>query len=68
MKKIVFVLNPHSGKALIKNALLKIIQVFSEAGYDVTVYPTKAPLDGYEYLKSVKVNMMCWYAAAVTER
>lgn len=51
MKKIVFVLNPHSGKALIKNALLKIIQVFSEAGYDVTVYPTKAPLDGYEYLK-----------------
>lgn len=25
--------------------------MFSEAGYDVTVYPTKAPLDGYEYLK-----------------
>lgn len=52
MKKIVFVLNPNSGKALIKNALLKIIQIFSEAGYDVTVYPTKAPLDGYEYIKS----------------
>lgn len=51
MKKMVFVLNPHSGKALIKNALLKIIQIFSGAGYEVTVYPTKAPLDGYEYIK-----------------
>ncbi len=52
MKKMIFVFNPNSGKALIKNALLKIIQIFSEAQYEVTVYPTKAPLDGYMYLKS----------------
>lgn len=52
MKKMIFVFNPNSGKALIKNTLMKIIQIFSEAQYDVTVYPTKAPLDGYEYLKT----------------
>jgi YegS/Rv2252/BmrU family lipid kinase len=52
MKKMIFVFNPHSGKALIKNSLMKIVQVFSEADIDVTVYPTKAPLDGYEYIKS----------------
>ena len=34
--------NPNSGKAQIKNQLMKIIQVFSKAGYEITVYPTKA--------------------------
>lgn len=48
MKKLLFVFNPNSGKAQIKNALLKIIQIFSTAGFEVTVYPTKAPMDGYE--------------------
>lgn len=51
MKKILFVLNPNSGKAKIKNELLDIIKIFTDDGYDVTVYPTKAPMDGYEYVK-----------------
>lgn len=42
MKKMLFVFNPNSGKAQIKNSLLKIIQIFSNADYEVTVYPTKA--------------------------
>ena len=40
MKKMLFVFNPNSGKAQIKNSLLKIIQIFSNADYEVTVYPT----------------------------
>ena len=44
MKKMLFVFNPNSGKAQIKNSLLKIIQIFSNADYEVTVYPTKAAL------------------------
>ena len=41
MMKMLFVFNPNSGKAQIKNQLMKIIQVFSKAGYEITVYPTK---------------------------
>ncbi|MDD6334176.1 MAG: diacylglycerol kinase family lipid kinase [Clostridia bacterium] len=50
MKKMLFVFNPNSGKAQIKNQLMKIIQVFSDSGYEVTVYPTKAPMDGYQHI------------------
>ena len=52
MKKMLFVFNPNSGKAQIKNSLLKIIQIFSNADYEVTVYPTKAALDGVERVKA----------------
>ena len=48
--KMLFVFNPNSGKAQIKNQLMKIIQVFSKAGYEITVYPTKASLDGYHHI------------------
>ncbi|MBQ4283139.1 MAG: diacylglycerol kinase family lipid kinase [Lachnospira sp.] len=50
MKKMLFVFNPNSGKARIKNKLVEIVQIFSNAGYDVTVYPTKARMDGYKYM------------------
>ncbi len=40
-KKLLIITNPRSGKAKIKNDLLKIIQIFSDADFDVTVYPTK---------------------------
>lgn len=43
MKKLLFVFNPNSGKAQLKNKLMQIVQIFSEGGYDVTVYPTKLP-------------------------
>lgn len=51
MKKMLFVFNPNSGKAQIKNVLLSIIQIFSNAGYELTIYPTKATLDGFNYIK-----------------
>ncbi len=40
-KKLLIITNPRSGKAKIKNDLLKIIQIFSDANFEVTVYPTK---------------------------
>ncbi len=44
-KKILFIFNPHSGKGKIKNSLYEIIERFTEADYDITVYPTKKPGD-----------------------
>lgn len=53
-ENMLFVFNPNSGKAQLKNSLMKIIQIFSNADYEVTVYPTKAALDGYEKIKASK--------------
>lgn len=44
-KKLLFIYNPHAGKELIKNKLSDILQIFSSAGYDLTVYPTKERMD-----------------------
>lgn len=44
-KKLLIITNPRSGKGKIKNDLLKIIQIFSDADFDVSVYPTKQPED-----------------------
>lgn len=52
MKKMLFVYNPNSGKAQINEYLSKILQIFSAGGYEVTVYPTKSQMDGYEKIKS----------------
>ena len=41
-KKLLFVFNPKSGKGLIKNHLLDIVDVMVKAGYDVTVYTTQS--------------------------
>lgn len=41
-KKALFILNPHSGKGLIKNHLLEITDILVKAGYEVTVYPTQS--------------------------
>lgn len=51
MKKMLFVFNPNSGKAQIKNMLLGILEIFSRADYEITIYPTKATKDGYYYIK-----------------
>lgn len=49
MKKMLLVINPNSGKAQIKYKLLQILQVLSSE-YEVTVYPTKASMDGYRHI------------------
>ncbi len=40
-KKMLFIYNPKSGKAQIKNHLSDILNVFARGGYEVTVYPTQ---------------------------
>ena len=45
MKKLLFIFNPYSGKAQIKNKLLQIVDIMVKAGYEVTIYPTQARAD-----------------------
>ncbi|MDL2254478.1 YegS/Rv2252/BmrU family lipid kinase [Ruminococcaceae bacterium OttesenSCG-928-I18] len=45
MKKALFIFNPYTGGNKIKLHLLDILQVFAEAGYEVTVHPTQGPGD-----------------------
>ena len=45
MKKLLFIVNPKAGKAAIKTDMLDIIVTFSNAGYEVTTYPTTGPED-----------------------
>lgn len=48
MKKLLFVYNSHSGKGLIKNKFMEIIDIFTRNGYMVTAYPTQHAMDGYD--------------------
>ena len=41
MEKLLFVYNPYSGKGQIRGSLSQVIEILSEKGYDVTIYPTK---------------------------
>lgn len=52
-KKLLIITNPRSGKAKIKNEILKIIQIFSDADFDVTVYPTKRQGDATKKAQSL---------------
>jgi len=49
-KKLLFIFNPLSGKAQIKNKLLDIIQVFIGSGYSVEVYPTQKQYEATEII------------------
>lgn len=42
---MLFVYNPHAGKGQIKNKLSDVIEIFTNAGYEVTIHPTKARQD-----------------------
>ena len=44
-KRLLFVFNPHSGKAQIKTQLLDIVDTMVKADYEVTIYPTQEPGD-----------------------
>lgn len=51
MKKLLFILNPHAGKAQIKGRLLQIVDLMVKKGYDVTVYPTQAKRDALKMVQ-----------------
>jgi len=49
-KKLLFVFNPLSGRAQIKNNLLHILNTFVQGGYEVTTYPTQGKLDAFNII------------------
>ncbi len=40
-KKVLFVYNPKAGKARIKNRLADVLEIFADAEYEITVFPTR---------------------------
>lgn len=44
-KKLLFIYNPKAGKAKIKNKLADILDIFSRAEYEITVFPTQGKGD-----------------------
>ena len=44
-KKLLFVFNPKSGKGLIKEHLVNIVDIMTKAGYKITIYPTQCQED-----------------------
>lgn len=52
MKKLLFIFNPHAGKAQIKNKLLQIVDIMVKGGYEVTIYPTQAKEDAFHMVKN----------------
>jgi len=51
-KKLLFVYNPKAGKALIKNKLADILDIFAGAGYEITVVPTRKRGDARETVEN----------------
>ena len=52
-KNLLFILNPYSGKAQIKNKLLKIVDTFVANGWNTSVHPTQSRNDAFETAKSL---------------
>lgn len=52
-KKMLLIVNPCSGRARMRNELLGVVEIFSQAGYLVTVYPTKARGDATSRVSSL---------------
>ena len=52
-KKLLLIVNPKSGRAKMKTELLSVVEVFSNYGYSVTVYPTKCQGDATLKLQTV---------------
>ncbi len=50
-KKLLFVLNPTSGKGRIKNNFLQIVDTFVKNGWDVQSRTTQCRNDAYEYVR-----------------
>lgn len=51
MKRLLFIFNPHAGKAQIKNKLLQIVDIMVKNGYEVVIYLTQAREDAFRMVK-----------------
>ena len=52
-KRMLFILNPHSGKGRIKTKVLDIVDLFVKNGWNVEVHPTQKAKDAFETVKKV---------------
>lgn len=50
-KRMLFIVNPRSGKGSIKSRLMDILDIFVKGGYEVTVHLTQAYMDGLKAAK-----------------
>lgn len=53
MKTLLFIYNPHAGKAHVASRLHEVVSIFQRAGYLVTVYPTTGPRDAVYRLQEM---------------
>lgn len=51
MEKVLFIYNPHAGKAALKNKLSDVLEIFRKSGFMVTVYPTLQAHDATEIVR-----------------
>ncbi len=56
MKKILLIVNPSAGKAKMKTELLNVVEILSNDGSLVTVYPTKARGDATDFVLKLNEN------------
>ncbi|MBQ8202683.1 MAG: YegS/Rv2252/BmrU family lipid kinase [Clostridia bacterium] len=55
-KKLLLIVNPKSGREKMRGQLLRVTEILSKGGFDVTVYPTKARGDGTVRAAKIKQN------------
>lgn len=53
MKKLLFIYNPHAGKARMAARLHDVVKVFQDADYLVSVYATSGPRDATEIVREL---------------
>lgn len=53
-KRLLLLVNPRSGTAKMKSELLPVVCIFSDAGYEVTVYTTKKQGDATSYISTIE--------------
>ncbi|MDO5415911.1 MAG: YegS/Rv2252/BmrU family lipid kinase [Lachnospiraceae bacterium] len=51
MKRMLFIVNPRSGREQVRTRLLEILDLFSGAGYQIQVHITQAPKDATNVVK-----------------
>ena len=51
IKRILFIYNPFSGKALIKNYLYDILQELIQLDAEIVIHPTREAMEAYGYIK-----------------
>ena len=53
-RKLLLIANPFSGKAKMVTNLMAVTQIFSDRGFDITVYPTKNPGDATRRVSEIE--------------